>query len=187
MVIHMDWAEIQQACVFGMGRQLANAEAADKPYYAREGMLSDREAQPAAVLAEMAVAKMLNVYYSPTLWPASDHPERKGDADLCGFVEVRRVRLSDRGPPVRSTDRGRVVVAVYIPDDSRDDWRNPMILGWVAVDPAATKATFQRDFVECGDGDQKYFRCPVSKLIPPTKENIGSLRARCLTHREVGG
>jgi hypothetical protein len=164
MVVKMEWSEIQQAYAIGLGRQIANQGSADKAYYAREGMVSDREAQPAAVLAEMAVAKMLTIYYSPTLWSKSEHAENRTVADLCGLIEVRRVRMSDRGPAVRSTDRGRVVVAVYVPDDSRDDWREPVILGWVTVPPAATKADFERDYVQGGNGEQSFFRCPVAKL-----------------------
>jgi hypothetical protein len=187
MVVDMTWAEVHSAHNFGLNRLIANDGNKDRKHYDRKVMTSDRLAQPAAVLAEMAAAKMLNVYYHPTLWPSSEHWENKSAADIGGLIEVRRVRLKEVGPGVRSSDKGRVVIGVYVPDSIEDDWRTPFILGWVEIAPNATRDDFVRDFKECVTKDgKKFFRCPVSRLTQPTEKNISELRTRYLTSLERG-
>jgi hypothetical protein len=171
----MTLQEIQLAHWYGMARQIANEQSKDKPYYDRAAMVSDREAQPAAVLCEIAVAKWLGIYYLPTLWAAKHHKDNRQTDDVTVGIEVRRVRRPGTGPAVRSTDRGKLVVGVYLSDQPADDWTQPDILGWVAVARGATKQDFLEHYEECGSGEKKYFRCPLEKLIPPSRDAIKKL------------
>ena len=68
MLVDMNLVEIAIANQYGLMSKLANEGKSDKSYYDRKLMESDRVAQPAAILCEMAVAKLLNIYYVPTLW-----------------------------------------------------------------------------------------------------------------------
>lgn len=187
ITVPMTPAEIQLAHWYGMSRLIANQNSEDKEYYNRSVMVADREAQPAAVLCEMAVAKWLGLYYVPTLWAASAHRENKDRADVAHCVEVRRVRQPQTGPAVRSKDRGKVLVGVYLPDDPGDDWSEPEVLGWVAVPLNATKEDFIKHYKVCVGGEQKYFRCPIEKLIPPNKKILLEMMGQMLDAQEKVG
>ena len=187
MTVPMTPAEIQLAHWYGMSRLMANQGSQDKEYYNRSAMVADREAHPAAVLCEMAVAKWLGIYYEPTLWAASAHQQNKDKADVGYCVEVRRVRKPQTGPAVRSTDRGKVVVGVYLPDDPLDDWSEPEILGWVAVPLNATKEDFLKHYKVCVGAGQKYFRCPIENLIPPNKKILLDMAEQLLDQNQKVG
>lgn len=187
VTVPMTPAEIQLAHWYGMSRLIANQGSEDKAYYHKDRMIADREAHPAAVLCEMAVAKWLGLYYVPTLWAASAHKDNKHLADVGNNIEVRRVRTPQTGPAVRSTDRGKVLVGVYLPDDVGDDWSEPEILGWVVVPQEATKEDFVRSYKVCVGAGQKYFRCPIENLIPPNKKILLDMAAQLLDQKQKVG
>ena len=187
MTVPMTPAEIQLAHWYGMCRLIANQNSQDKEYYNRSAMVADREAHPAAVLCEMAVAKWLGIYYVPTLWAASAHKDNKHLADVGTNIEVRRVRTPQTGPAIRSTDRGKVLVGVYLPDDVADDWGELEILGWLVVPKEATKEDFVRSYKVCVGAGQKYFRCPIENLIPPNKKILLEMMGQLLDAQEKVG
>ena len=187
MTVPMTPAEIQLAHWYGMSRLMANQGSQDKGYYNRSAMVADREAHPAAVLCEMAVAKWLSIYYVPTLWAASAHKDNKHLADVGTNIEVRRVRNPQTGPAIRSTDRGKVIVGVYLPDDVADDWGELEVLGWVAVPLNATKEDFLKHYKVCVGAGQKYFRCPIENLIPPNKKILLDMAEQLLDTQEKVG
>ena len=134
----------------GMRRFVENWNVQDAPYYNRDLMEEDRNAQPAAALCELAVAKYLNQYWHGGVWHRSEHAKHKVLADVGNNIEVRRVRTS-RGVKVRVKDAGKIVWAAQIADS---EYRSVELLGYVVADDviASIKGTYQDDkYVEIDD------------------------------------
>lgn len=177
MLVDMNLVEIAIANQYGLMRQLANEGKNDKSYYDRRLMESDRVAQPAAILCEMAVAKLLNIYYVPTLWHSDQHQEKKFDADVGLDIEVRRSRKKGVGPAIRPTDRGKILFGCFIPCE---EWRQVDVLGFVVIPPEAKREDYNEWFEPQGNGD--YWRCSPQNLTEATKENYESYRNILLTN-----
>jgi hypothetical protein len=113
-------------------------------------MEEDRNAQAAAALCEIAVARHLNQYCHSHVWHYSDRHRYRHLADVGTDIEVRRVRTAS-GVPVRKSDKGKVVWAARLLDE---EYRLVEILGSVKADD-----------VPLGDKEWVYF--PLEMLAEP--------------------
>jgi hypothetical protein len=118
--------EYEYAFQVGVRRFTANWQKQDAPYYDRSRMELDREAQVAAAICELAVAKHINRYWHASIWHESEHAKHRNQPDVGDNVEVRRVR-TDVGPAVRERDRGRVIWGAK----TTGEFREVELLGWV--------------------------------------------------------
>ena len=188
MIVPMDCGEVHLAHTIGLMRQQMNANSSDKSYYKASRMEANRIAQPAAVLCELAVAKALNVYVIPKVWPASKHSIHKQEGDIGELIEVRRVRQEGIGPAVRSTDRGRAVFGCYIIDN---EWTSVDVLGFYFVPRHWRQENFDHSFIRDDKSEQPFWRVPLNALTEPTKENFNSaariFSTHCLTDGTGGG
>lgn len=135
-----------ERCFFvGAGRFAANWGVPDKPYYDRSRMEPDRNAQVAAAICELAVAKYTGKYWHAGVWHRLEHNKYRHIADVGDDIEVRRVRTGN-AVKVRVADKGKVVWAARVADD---EYRSVEILGHIAADTVieSLAGTFQ---------DQKY-------------------------------
>ena len=108
-------------------------------------MEEDRNAQAAAAICELAVAKYLNEYWHASVWHVSEHGKYRNIPDVGRNIEVRRVRTAN-GVTVRQTDRGKRVWAAKLADP---EYRTVQLLGYV-------------------DADEVIAKCPSKHLIVPT-------------------
>jgi hypothetical protein len=122
--------EYERAFAVGVGRFTANWGTADAPYYDRRRMEEDRNAQPAAAICELAVAKYTNQYWHGGVWHRTDHGRYKSLADVGSVIEVRRVRTAN-AVKVRSKDKGKIVWAARLADD---EYRSVELLGFISAD-----------------------------------------------------
>lgn len=133
MVVLLPWEYVWAAHV-GAGRHAANWGKPDAPHYDHARMEDDRTAQMAGAVAELAVAKWLNRYWSGHVWHASEHGRFRDAPDVGANVEVRRVRTG-KGAAVRRRQVGKglvLVAAEPVPPEFRvvDVW------GWIDYDEA---------------------------------------------------
>lgn len=127
VLVKLEPWEYELAFQVGIRRFTANWEKNDAPYYNRDKMERDRDAQVAAAICELAVAKHINRYWHGAVWHASDHAKHRHKPDVGNNVEVRRVR-TDVGPAIRPGDAGRIVWGARITDP---EYRVVELLGWI--------------------------------------------------------
>lgn len=127
VVVSLEPWEYELAFQVGIRRFTANWNRPDAHYYNRARMEKDRDAQVAAAMCELAVAKHLNRYWHGSVWHASDHSKHRHKPDVGNNIEVRRVR-TDTGPAVRRSDIGKVIWAARITDP---EYREVELLGWI--------------------------------------------------------
>ena len=147
-IIHLAPWEYERCFVVGAGRFTANWETADAPYYNRDLMEEDRNAQPAAAICELAVAKYTNQYWHGGVWHRTEHGKYKSLADVGTAIEVRRVRTAN-AVKVRSKDKGKIVWAARLLDA---EYRSVELLGFISADAVieSLAGTFQDEkYVEC--------------------------------------
>lgn len=121
--------EYEYAYQVGIRRYTANWEKRDAPHYDRARMELDRDAQVAAAICELAVARHINRYWHASVWTPSEHHRYRDQPDVGLNVEVRRVR-TDVGPAVRERDAGRIVWGAM----TSGEFRLVDLLGWVHGD-----------------------------------------------------
>lgn len=138
----MPW-EYERAFAVGAGRFTANWGVPDAEYYDRSLMEEDRNAQVAAAICELAVAKYTGKYWHAGVWHRSDHGKYRHLADVGDDIEVRRVRTRN-AVKVRSKDKGKVVWAARTADN---EYRTVEILGFISADDviASLAGTFQSE------------------------------------------
>lgn len=137
----------------GIDRFVANWSTQDAKHYDRAAMEEDRNAQAAAALCEIAVARYTNQYWHGGVWHRSEHVRYRGIADVGENIEVRRIRTAT-GVPVRLTDEGRVVWAARTVDP---EYRQIELLGFVNAD----------DVIESILPGETWTRHPVHLLSRP--------------------
>lgn len=137
----------------GIGRFVANWGNQDAQHYDRSRMEEDRNAQAAAALCEIAVARYTNEYWHGHVWHRADHGRYRNDADVGSRIEVRRLRTAD-GVPVRRSDAGKVVWAARAVDP---EYRTVELLGFVEAD----------EVIPVIPAGQSWTRHPVSGLVKP--------------------
>jgi hypothetical protein len=144
--------EYERAFSVGIARFTANWGVGDAEHYDRSRMEEDRNAQAAAAVCEVAVARYINEYWHGHVWNRSDHSKYKSLADVGENVEVRRVRTAP-GVAVRKTDAGKIIWAAKIVDP---EYRTVELLGFVKAEDAIESM---------GYSDWKYV--PFDYLVRP--------------------
>lgn len=133
--------EYEHALAVGSRRFTANWGKSDAIHYVKERMEDDRTAQQAACVAELAVAKYTNKYWSGHVWHATEHDQYKHLADVGKRIEVRRIRNLRNGIAVRSHQLGQNLIlwAAYpVPPE----FREVHLYGWLPYDEAWELGTF---------------------------------------------
>jgi hypothetical protein len=126
-----DW-EYDWAVHVGKQVTLANRGKKDARHYPDRSVMQDDEtANIMSAVAEMAVAKATNRYWSGSYWPAARHEELRGGPDVGDNIEVRRTRRRDGHLPIRQRDvnLGRICFSAYV----HDDMRTVTVNGWIAA------------------------------------------------------
>jgi hypothetical protein len=132
LVINLTPWEYDFAYQIGIRRYVENWGKADASYYDKSKMEEDRNAQPAAAICELAVAKYTNQYWNMTIWDGRKHKQYKDIPDVGHNIEVRRVRTAS-GPAVRDKDLGRgLIVWGAIVNDV--EYRSVELLGYIDAD-----------------------------------------------------
>lgn len=122
--------EYERCFSVGAGRFAANWDRPDAPHYDRSCMESDKYAQVAAAICELAVARHTNQYWHAGVWHCSEQPKYGSMADVGEDIEVRRVRTAN-AVKVRRKDKGKIVWGARIVDE---EYRTVEILGYVHAD-----------------------------------------------------
>lgn len=99
----------------------------------------DRTAQVAACVAELAVAKHLNEFWSGHVWHASEHHRYKELADVGKNIEVRRLRTKEAAA-VRKRQVGKGLV-LFVAKPIAPEFREVIIYGGLNYDEAWELAT----------------------------------------------
>lgn len=134
ILVELEPWEYEWASHVGARRFIENWEKADAAHYDRNRMEDDRTAQVAACVAELAVAKITNQYWSGHVWAGNRHQENKHLADVGHNIEVRRVRTS-RKAAVRKRQLGKGLV-LFVAQPAAPEFRVCEILGWINHDEA---------------------------------------------------
>jgi hypothetical protein len=146
-VVHiMPW-EYERCFAVGAGRFTANWGVPDAPHYERTAMEEDRNAQVAAAICELAVAKYVNQYWHAGVWHRTDHGKYKSIADVGSNIEVRRVRTRD-AVAVRKKDSGKVVWGAKVADP---EYRTVELLGYVSADDVIASLLTDYVYVDISD------------------------------------
>lgn len=140
----------------GIDRFVANWGTQDAKHYNRAAMEEDRNAQAAAALCEIAVARYTNQYWHGHVWHRSEHAKYRGLADVGDRIEVRRIRTGN-GAPVRRTDAGSIVWAAETADA---EYRAVRLLGFVEAD----------DVIPTIPPGDTWIRHPLALLTQPWEE-----------------
>jgi hypothetical protein len=134
ILIELQPWEYEWASHVGARRFIENWGKADAAHYDKKRMEDDRTAQVAACVGELAVAKVVNQYWSGHVWHKSDHANFKHIPDVGSNIEVRRVRTSPGGAVrKRQLEQGLIlfIVRPVVPE-----FRAVEILGWLDHDEA---------------------------------------------------
>lgn len=132
-LIQLTQDELNKAKEVGEGRNSANANSQDKPYYDRAKMQDDATASFAAAAAECAVAKVFGEQWHAKVWPASEHWLHADEPDVGNDIEVKRIREERSGLVIREKDvalERRVVLAYPIPES---EFGVVDVIGWISA------------------------------------------------------
>jgi hypothetical protein len=102
-------------------------------------MEDDRTAQVAACVAELAVAKYINQYWSGHVWHQSEHNRYKDLPDVGTSIEVRRLRTRESAA-VRKHQVGKGLV-LFVAKPILPELREVIIYGGRDYDEAWENAT----------------------------------------------
>lgn len=134
-IVTLEPWEYDHAATVAARRFTANWGKQDAAHYAKSRMEDDRTAQMAACVAELAVAKHTNRYWSGHVWHASEHRKYRHVADVGTNIEVRRVRDPNKNPAVRrhQLGKGLILWAAY---PVAPEFRTVEMWGWLPYDEA---------------------------------------------------
>ena len=93
-IILTSW-EYEWASHVGARRYIENWNKKNAPHYDSSRMQDDRTAQVAACVAELAVAKYLNQYWSGHVWHDSERSKFRNLPDVGTSIEVRSLRTRE--------------------------------------------------------------------------------------------
>ena len=130
ILIDIEPYEYERGFEVGIRRFTANWGRPDAPHYDRSKMEEDRNAQAAAAICELAVAKYLNQYWRASIWHVSEQSKYRHLPDVGRDIEVRRVR-TQKGVTVRPGDKGKVVWGARVVDP---EYRLVELLGFINAD-----------------------------------------------------
>ena len=131
-IITLESWEYERGFAAGIARFTANWGNSDAKHYDRSRMEEDRNAQAAAALCEIAVARFTNRYWHGHVWHRTDHWKNRNAPDVGNGIEVRRVRTKS-AVAVRRSDAGKKVWAAKTVDP---EYREIEILGFIEADKA---------------------------------------------------
>jgi hypothetical protein len=97
-------------------------------------MEDDRTAQVAACVAELAVAKYANRFWSGHVWHRSEHGKYRKAADVGTNIEVRRLRTKETAA-VRKKQLGQGLV-LFVAKPIMPECRQVIIYGYLDYDMA---------------------------------------------------
>jgi hypothetical protein len=134
MIVTLEAWEYEHAYQVGIRRFTENWTKKDASYYDKSKMEEDRNAQPAAAICELAVAKHVNQYWSGHVWTKESHNLHKGKADVGTNIEVKRVRTKN-AVAVRQKQVGKGLF-LFAARAIEPEFRQVEILGWIDYDTA---------------------------------------------------
>jgi hypothetical protein len=152
VIVLKPW-EYQSGFMVGIGRFVANWGYGDAAHYDRSRMEEDRNAQAAAAICEIAVARHTNKYWHGHVWHPSEHRQYRAIPDVGTNIEVRRVRTK-QAVAVRRSDAGREVWAARTVDP---EYRKVEIIGFIRAD----------DFIKSLKPGQDWGYAPLETLERP--------------------
>tara|TARA_R100000664_G_C2737917_1_gene126964 strand:+ start:556 stop:1098 length:543 start_codon:yes stop_codon:yes gene_type:complete len=129
--------EYEWASHVGARRFIENWGKRDAVHYDKKRMEDDRTAQVAACVGELAVAKIINQYWSGHVWHKSDHAAHKHLPDVGTNIEVRRVRTSTNAA-VRKRQLNQGLI-LFVVQPVPPEFKQVNILGWMDHDEAWEK------------------------------------------------
>ena len=133
-IIKLEPWEYEWASHVGARRFIENWSRENAKHYDSARMEDDRTAQVAACVAELAVAKYANRYWSGHVWPVKHHDTHKGMADVGENIEVKRLRTRDSAA-VRRHQVGKGLV-LFVAKPVMPELREVEIYGWIQYDRA---------------------------------------------------
>lgn len=139
ITVELEPWEYEHASQVGIRRFTERWHTSNASHYDISRMEDDRTAQVAACIAELAVAKHANQYWSGHVWPASEHHKYRNLPDVGRNIEVRRVRTRD-GVAVREHQIGRGLV-LWAAKPLEPEFRQVEIWGWIDYDHGWQLAT----------------------------------------------
>lgn len=134
MIIKIESWEYEWASQVGIKRFTANWSKQDAKHYDPSRMESNRTAQVASALCELAVAKHINQFWSGTAWSADAHDDEKHRPDVGKNIEVRRVRTKN-AVAVRKKQVGLGLI-LFAARAIEPEFREIEILGYKNYDEA---------------------------------------------------
>jgi hypothetical protein len=129
----MPW-EYEWASHVGARRFIENWNRGNARHYDSSRMEDDRTAQVAACVAELAVAKYANRYWSGSVWPSYRHDHYKHLADVGHNIEVRRLRTKETAA-VRKKQVGQGLV-LFVAKPIAPEFRQVEMYGCIKYDKA---------------------------------------------------
>jgi hypothetical protein len=133
-IVTLEPWEYEWACSIGIRRFTANWNKKDASHYKAELMEDNRTAQVAACIAELAVAKAINHYWSGHVWSGTEHSKYKSVPDVGTNIEVRRVRKGTTAA-VRKHQLG-MGLKLFVAYPQPPEFRVCEIWGWMDYDEA---------------------------------------------------
>lgn len=157
-VVKLECWEYEVASLVAARRVTANWNKQDAGWYDSKRMEDNRTASLAATVAEMAVAKALNRYWSPSAWTPQEHDKyRDSHVDVGHNIEVRRIRKRNGHAAVRKHQVGKGLV-LFVAYPEPPEFTEVEIMGWLHYDhaweigkPADYDATGRTRTVEVSD------------------------------------
>ncbi|NDD53451.1 hypothetical protein EBZ39_06175 [bacterium] len=132
-IILRPW-EYEWASHVGARRYIENWKKQNAPYYHPSRMEDDRTAQVAACVAELAVARFVNQFWSGHAWHLSEHSQYKTLADVGENIEVRRLRTKESAA-VRRHQLGKKLI-LFVAKPILPELREVIIYGCRDYDEA---------------------------------------------------
>lgn len=133
VVVLLPW-EKDWASRVGRARHEVNLARGDAAWYDPARMEDNLTASIAATVAELAVAKHTNRYWSGSIWPVADHHLYKDLPDVGRNIEVRTVRTS-ASAAVRQHQVGKGLV-LWVARPIRPELDTVEMWGWLPMDQA---------------------------------------------------
>lgn len=118
----------------GKERHEVNLKRRDASWYDARRMEDNLTASISASVAELAVAKHVNQYWSGSIWPIVDHKQYKDLPDVGRNIEVRTVRTSDSAA-VREHQVGKGLI-LWVAKPVRPALESVEMWGWLPMDEA---------------------------------------------------
>lgn len=133
-VVALETWELDWARHIGTARHEVNLTRHDAAWYDPKRMEDNLTASIVAAVAELAVAKHTNRYWSGSIWPVAEHHQHKDLPDVGRNIEVRTVRTS-QSAAVRQHQTGKGLV-LWVAKPIRPDLERVEMWGWLPMDQA---------------------------------------------------